>query len=658
MIAVDPFVAASLPEVAFRGVVAVVIAVVTTSISLRLLGARRGWTSALLAGVLGWGTAGFLALALNRWDWGADGLAVHTLAIAIPTTMAIAVGLDLLARPGSLAIGEQAGLVVTPRPFRSLKRRVEVLRRYRELLNLARQEGFGPLISSSSRAERSVEPPGVRLRRALEAAGGLYIKLGQIAATRVDVLPPEVCEELATLQNRVTPLPAEAMREALEAELGGDPTEVFAEFDWEPLAAASIGQTYRARLRSGESVVVKVQRPGVDDLVARDLAALSLLADFAQRRTAFGQNIHSGELLDEFAKGLSAELDFRLEAAAMEEMALLLGPDSAVRVPRVHRELTTRRLLVQERFEGFTIADTDQLRAATIDREALARALLRCTLEQVLRTGLFHADPHPGNVFAFADGSLGLIDFGAVGRLDPIQQAAIIDIFSALVRRDITLLRDGVERVADVDSVTSPEALERALARLVADHVRAGGIVEPTVLQDLVSTLAGVGVHLPTDLVVLSRALATVDGTLRIIWPGMSLLTAALDTMTSTAEPPLIDPEAAMRDELISALSRLRRLPDQLDRIMTLTARGELRTRTIIDEDGRRILRTLVNRALLATIGAAVLLSSTALLVAADPGPEMAGGAGLFEILGYGGMLSGIVLLLRVVAAVARDGTT
>src|SRR4029450_2632030 len=116
--------------------------------------------------------------------------------------------------------------------------------------------------------------------------------------------PPEVCEELAKLQNRVTPQPAEAMREALEAELGGDPSEVFAEFDWEP--------------------------PGADALVAPDLAALSLLADFAQRRTAFGQNIHSGELLDEFAKGLSAELDFRLEAGAMEEMGILLGPDSRV----------------------------------------------------------------------------------------------------------------------------------------------------------------------------------------------------------------------------------------------------------------------------------------------------------------------------------------
>jgi ubiquinone biosynthesis protein len=277
-------------------------------------------------------------------------------------------------------------------------------------------------------------------------------------------------------------------------------------------------------------------------------------------------------------------------------------------------------------------------------------------LDQVLRYGFFHADPHPGNVFILSDGSLGLIDFGAVGRLDSIQQAAIVDMLIAITRHDVALLRESVERVADVSEHVAPERLERALARLLADHVRANGAVDPSVMQDLVAMISAFGVRLPGDVVLLSRALATLDGTLRVMAPGMSLVAAATELMASTESP--IDPDTVVRDAMMSALPQLRRLPDRIDRILMLTGRGDLRIRSVIDEDSRRILRTLVNRALLVAVGATLLLTSVALLVPADAGPRVSTDVGLFEILGYGGLLAGIVLLLRVVAAVARDGTT
>ena len=518
---------------------------------------------------------------------------------------------------------------------------------------LARREGFGPF---SGGADTQLDPLGVRLRRLLEEAGGVYIKVGQIAATRVDLLPPEVCAELAGLQNRVSAEPVEKIKPALEAELGRRVEEVFAEFDWEPLAAASIGQTYCARLRSGEAVVVKVQRPGVQDTIRRDLAALALLADVAQRRTTLGQGLRSGELLEQFAQSLRAELDFRLEVDAMTEMALVLREHSEVRIPTVHSKLCTRRLIVQERFEGFTAADSAQLAAAPIDKQALADQLLRCMLDQVLRVGFFHAVPHPGNVFVFADGTLGLIDFGAVGRLDPIQQRAVVDMLAGLIRRDASLLRDGIERVADVTEAMSAERLERELARLMAENVRPTGTVEPTVMQDLVRMLAQFGIRLPGDLVVLSRALVTLEGTLRIISPMTSLVAAAGNIVGSAAPP--IDRETMIRDELAAALPHLRQLPDRIDRVLTLASRGRLRIRSVVDEDGQRILRTLVNRALLAFIGSVFLVAATLMLIATEKGPIVASGTGLFDILGYGGLAAGTVLLLRVAAAVARDGTT
>jgi ubiquinone biosynthesis protein len=656
--AVAAAVAASIPIVVLRVVLAIAAAVIVTLLSLRLLGSRRGWGTALLAALVGWGTAALIAFGLNGWDWDVDGLLVRVVAVGVPATMAGAVIIDLLARPGSLALGERAGLIVAPRPMRAVRQRISVLRRYRELVRLCRQEGFGPLLSAAERAERTVDAPGVRLRRVLERAGGVYIKLGQIAATRVDLLPREVCDELAELQNRVSAEPKERMAPVLEAELGAPVEEVFAEFDWEPLAAASIGQTYRARLHSGEAVVVKVQRPDIEELMERDIAALALLANFTQRRTQFGQGLRSGEMLRQFADGLRAELDFRREADAMSEMATLLHERSPVRVPQVHRDMSGRRVLVQERFDGVTVSELSRMDTTKRDRDALADQLLRATLDQVLRIGLFHADPHPGNVFALPDGTLGLIDFGAVGRLDPIQQSAIIDMMVALAQRDVSMLRDGVERIAELADTTSPEQLERALARLMAEHVRPGGTVDPAVLEDLVATLSRFGMRLPTDIVLLSRALVTVDGTLRVLRPDLSLVAAATQLVGGGAEQPVIDRTEVARQELLALVPHLRRLPERVDRILTLTGRGELRVRSVVDEDSRRIVRTLANRLVLVLAGAAFLFTSAWLLVSADPGPLVSGDTGLFDIFGYGGLLIGVVLVLRAVASIARDGTT
>jgi ubiquinone biosynthesis protein len=660
--------ATSAGEIAGRVVVAALLAVVTTRLSLRLLGIRRGWTAALTAGVAGWLVGGLLALALNDGDWGADGLVLQVLVISVPTTMAAAVGLDLLAAPGSLARPGQAGLVVAPRPLRAVRRRVDVIRRYRELLGLIRAQGFGPLLGAGGKAERQAEPVGVRLRRVLEQAGGVYVKLGQIAATRVDLLPPGVCDELATLQNRAPSEPPDGVRAVIEAELG-PVDEVFARFDWEPLAAASIGQTHTARLPTNEEVVVKVQRPGIAEVMERDLAALGLLARLAERRTALGRSLRSGEVLDQFAQSLRAELDFRGEGRSMVDMAALVAADQAagdgdraggpppVRVARVFPTLCTARVLVQERFDGFTVGDVDELAASDVDRGALASGLLRTVLRQVLTYGFFHADPHPGNVFVLRDGTLGLIDFGAVGRLDPIQRAAVVDMFGAMVRSDVPMLRDAIERVTDLGDAPSGDQLERTLARLVAESVRPGGQVSPTALQDLVPALAGLGITLPGDLVLLTRALVTLDGTIGVLAPGMSVVSAALEVAGPAAEAP-VDPEEMIRQELLTAALRLRHLPDRIDRLATLATRGDLRLRTVASEDERRLVRTLVDRALLAVVGAAMLLTSGLLLSAPEAGRARVGDTSLLDVLGYGGLLAGTVLVLRAVGAVARDGTT
>ena len=318
--------AAAWPVEGVRAIVGLALVLVITILSLRLLGIRRGWGTAALGGLLGWGVASLVALRIAAWDWGSDGLVLHILAIGVPATMAAAVAIDLLARPGSLAIGERAGLVVAPHPMRAVRTRISVLRRYRELVRLARQEGFGPLLAGADRSGRARDSKAIRLRRVLEEAGGVYVKLGQIAATRVDLVPADICAELADVAE---PGPARAVGRASSRcsrpSSVTTSTRVFAEFEWEPLAAASIGQTHRARLHSGEPVVVKVQRPGHR---GHDASAISprwrCSPNLAQRRTSFGKVVRSGELLGQFAHGLRAELDFRREADAMTEMAARL----------------------------------------------------------------------------------------------------------------------------------------------------------------------------------------------------------------------------------------------------------------------------------------------------------------------------------------------
>ena len=258
-----------------------------------------------------------------------------------------------------------------------------------------------------------------------------------------------------------------------------------------------------------------------------------------------------------------------------------------MRVPTVHRALRTRRVLVQERFDGVTVTHVDGLPQE--HRDELARRLLATTIDQIMRLGDFHADPHPGHVFALDDGSLGSIDFGAVGRLGPIDQRAIVDMFIALSSRYVSLLREGVVQLTGGTEVASEDELERALGRLMAEHVRpGGGTIDPAVMQELVVTLSRLGLRLPTNVVLLSRALVTVDGTMRQLCPTMTLMSAMVELMQpSSSHAPVIDRNALVKEELLATLPHLRRLPERVDRLLTLAGRGELRVRSVTDEDGR-----------------------------------------------------------------------
>ena len=449
------------------------------------------------------------------------------------------------------------------------------------------------------------------------------------------------------------------MQAQLEEELGGPVGDLFAEFDWDPIGTASIAQAYAARLVSGDAVIVKVQRPGVDELLERDAAALLRLARAIEQRTPQGRELQATEVAEEFVRLLRQEFDFLNEAANAVQLAEATDPDSRVRIPRVHHELLTRRVLVQERFAGVSVRRRERMAQLGLDDKEIADRLVRAVVGHILR-GHFHADLHPGNVLLLDDGALGLIDFGSIGHLDPAQRAALLQMTAAALHGDSAALRDAIEQIAIVGDDVTDVALERALSHFLSEHVVAGQAIDAQVMNDLIPLLATFEIRLPRELSTFFRAMVQLDGTLRTIRPDYSLVDGmgqALDGDVPTGK--LVGATVAdqLRQELLLELPRLRRLPSQVDRIATLAARGELRTRISLfsTERDTRVATTLVNRVVLALVGGLLSVGS-ALLLTATGGPRVTGDTSFTQVFGFLGLGVAAVLLFRVVAAVVRDG--
>ena len=486
----------------------------------------------------------------------------------------------------------------------------------------------------------------------------MFVKLGQVLSTRADLLPAGVVAELSRLQDQVAPAPPDAVRALLEVELGRPLAEVFAEFDPEPIAAASIAQAYRGRLRSGEAVVVKVQRPGIAESVDRDLLVLAELARVAETRTAWGADYQVTDLAGEFADRLREELDFRLEARNATEIAALTDNEQ-ICVPVVHTELSTARILVMEWLDGVSVRETERIDALGLDRSRLAETLLRSSLRQMLVDGRFHADPHPGNVLVLADGRLGLIDFGATGRLDPLQQASMREMLVAVQQRDAGLLRSAVLEVASLRRHFDDDQLERALARFMSRHLAAGAAPSAAMFNDLLQLFFAFGINLPPEFSTFFRALVTLEGTLTTLSPGYLVIEAAEQIAAEWARASLAPGslEELARRELGSVALLLRRAPRQLDRIATIVQRGDLqaRVRLFADAEDVRTVTRLLNRVVLAGLGGLVGLLSV-MLLGTQGGPPFTGDTSLFQFFGYFGLFCATVLILRVIVAILRDG--
>ena len=402
------------------------------------------------------------------------------------------------------------------------------LSRYRQIAETLAKHGFGFLLSllgldrflpihresfGEASNNQSLTPPQ-HIRLAMEELGPAFIKLGQLLSTRPDLLPPEYLLELAKLQDDAPPFDTDLAIEVIESELNQPVKEVFANFDRQPLAAASIGQVHAARLLDGSDVIVKVRRPNVVEQIEEDLEILHNLAAAANRRWEFAKRYDLLGLMQEFALTLRAELDYIREGQNADRFAANFAADKTVHIPRVYWETTTSRILTQERIVGVKVSELHALNEFGVANNELAQRGTQAILKMVFEDGFFHADLHPGNFFVEPSGRFGLVDFGMVGVVDEQTQDYLANLILGLSRQDYDRLTDAVLELEVVKHRVDRNELRRDLEHLIKPYfgLTLGQVKLAPLFNETFSVIRRHKLHIPPHLALLIKTIIIAEG--------------------------------------------------------------------------------------------------------------------------------------------------
>ena len=356
---------------------------------------------------------------------------------------------------------------------------------------------------------------GALLREKLIRLGPTFIKTGQSLATRADLLPVEYIQELAKLQDEVPPFSSEKAREIIQAELRAKIEDIFEDFEDTPVAAASLGQVHRARLRTGQVVAVKVQRPGIHDHIDFDISVLRRIARRLERYPNLVRGVDWQGTLDAFRATIQEEMDYEQETRNAEIFRKNFARWKEVYVPQIFGVFSTRRLIVMEFIDGLKVVDTEQLTAAGQDPHEVVKLLSRTYLKQLLEDGFFHADPHPGNLRVMADGRLAFFDFGMVGRLDMKLQSDLINAFFHVVERDVHGLVDDMVRLGFIELSPEDELRFKPIIEGLFNRYlgkRLGDVNFKELIFDLAHVIYEFPFRIPASFTYIVRAVMTLEG--------------------------------------------------------------------------------------------------------------------------------------------------
>lgn len=384
-----------------------------------------------------------------------------------------------------------------------------------------------------------------RVRLVLEALGPTFIKLGQVAATRPDLIPMSLIHELRKLQDRVGGFPFEQAKLVVEAELGMPLERAFASFDPVPIAAASIAQVHRARLHTGEDVVVKVQRPQLDQIISADLELLSLVAQMLEDRVPEARQFRPKTMIDEFARNLRRETDFGNELQNLERYRKITNAFPELHLPITYPALSGRRILTMEFIDGCKVNDKAKLDEWGVSGEMIARVGTQLFITSIFEHGFFHADPHPGNFFIQRNGQIALIDFGSMGSIDGDTLDELLTFLVSLLLNDPEMLVNQFVDLGLVEDTVNTRALQGEVAEILQRYngITLDQLDIAVFITEVFETVVRYNVQLPVELILIGKAISTMEGIAQDVYPAFNPLESVRPYLVQLYVRRVLDPK-------------------------------------------------------------------------------------------------------------------
>jgi predicted unusual protein kinase regulating ubiquinone biosynthesis (AarF/ABC1/UbiB family) len=502
-------------------------------------------------------------------------------------------------------------------------------------------------LSAMTSEAASDDPLPEQLAADLEKLGPTFIKLGQVLSTRSDLLPPPYLAALARLQDDVAPFPFTQVQQTIEEELGVRLSKAFSQFDDAPIAAASLGQVHRAALRDGRRVAVKVQRPGIEEQVRVDLEALHQVAQFLDKHSEAGRRYNVTGVVAEFAESLLSELDYRREAANLRLIGNNLAEFEDIVVPAPVDGYTTGRVLTMDYVTGVKVTALSPIMRLDIDAPALADTLVRAYLKQIVVDGVFHADPHPGNLFVTDEGRLALIDLGMVGRISPMMQERLLKLLLAVSEGRGDEAAEVTAAVCDKLENYDDQAFRREIALMVGRyaHEALGNLQVGRVFIELQAACAAHGLRAPAELTMLGKTLLNLDQVARVLDAGMDV-NATIRRDASALMTRRLRKSATsggVFSTVLEAKEFAERLPGRVNRVLDALSTSELKLKVELIDEGAVLsgLQKVANRITLGLILAALIVGA-AMIMRVETTFRLFGYPGLamilFIIAGMGGL--------------------
>ena len=501
-------------------------------------------------------------------------------------------------------------------------------RRMAQVFRIAFKQGIGKALQYK-RSYENDRYIAIVLRNILEETGGIFIKFGQVLSTRKDILPKAYIEEFSKLQQNVKPMPTAEVLSIMTRELGQDPHQYFKYFSNEPIAAGSIGQVHRAQLRdTDEEVVVKILRSDVTRIMNKDLDILLHFAMWLEEESTWAENLGFLQLATGFANSLREEINFDIERRNMEQITnALKGSGHQVRIPKVYPMLSNRKILVMEYIQGISITKAGPLMAQhRVDPHDVLRSVYGAFLEQLLVAGIFHADPHPGNVYIMEEnGEPVFLDFGAAGRIGPLQNRGLRTLLIGIARNDAKIMAQGLENLVTDGNLKHRANLEQDLSQLLISIQYMDKISTETLVQRLFDIMKSHELKLYPMVSIALRALITIDGTLSSVDPHYDIFNEAkrfaVENKEDLAQAVSIDElKTTAVQEMILLLPQVRDMPRRFDQIVQNFERGEMKVKADLfaDEKNATFISHWLSLLILLTVAVTFGVISVALLAIAQ----------------------------------------